>query len=117
VAPLSEHEQKILDEIEAGLKSGSPRSGPAATSPDELARRFRLGAFGFVIGFALLITFFITQILIVGVLAFGAMVVGIVVMAGAGSGYVAAKAGDKRKKRGSPFEGWERALRDRYRKE
>ena len=82
-----------------------------------MARRFRVGAVVFAVGFGLLIAFFVTQMLVVGVGAFGAMVVGIVVMAGAGSGYVAAKTSGKRKKRTSPLEGWEKALRDRYRKE
>lgn len=114
MAPLSEHEQKILDEIERGLRDGSPGSG---ASDVELARRFRIGAILFALGFGLLITFFLTQMLILGVLAFGGMVVGIVIMAGAGSGYVAARRAGPKKKRPNPFEGLERALRDRYRKE
>jgi hypothetical protein len=113
VPPLSEHEQKILDELERGLQE---ESREPATSR-ELARRFRIGAIGFALGFALLITFFVTQMLVVGVVAFGAMVVGIVIMAGAGSGFVAAKNDGSKNKRPNPFQGWERALRDRYRKE
>jgi hypothetical protein len=121
VAPLSEHEQKILDEIERNLKDEPGSSGSRdLRSPDEHARRFRVGAFGFAAGFGLLIAFFLTQQLVVGVFAFGAMVVGIVVMAGAAGGYVAARNASRPSSRdrvARSLKGWEESLRRRYRKE
>lgn len=120
MAPLSEHEQKILDEIEKSL-TGRPTSSPSAGgSPTQHARRFRLGAASSIVGFLLLIAFFVTQQVIIGVVAFGAMVVGIVVMAGAASGYMVARDGTRtsaRERLSRSFKGWEEALRDRYRRE
>jgi hypothetical protein len=120
VAPLSEHEQKILDQIEKSL-TDQPPSGPAKTAtPREHARRFRFGAALSIVGFLLLIAFFVTQQVIVGVLAFGGMVVGIVVMAGAAGRYVTARNASQpstRAKLARSFKGWEETLRDRYRRE
>jgi hypothetical protein len=120
VAPLSDHEQKILDEIEANLRTEPAHKRGDPGSPGAHARNFRLGALLFVVGFALLIAFFVTQLVLVGVLAFGAMVSGIVIMAGAGSGYFAARAASgssTRDKLARSFKGWEESLRQRYRKE
>ena len=120
MAPLSDHEQKILDEIEANLRSEPVLKRGDPGSPAQHARTFRLGAFLFVVGFALLIAFFVTQLVIVGVLAFGTMVFGIVSMAGAGSGYFAARAASgssARDKLARSFKGWEESIRQRYRKE
>lgn len=120
MAPLSEHEQKILDEIEKGLTGETGPKPARAGTPGEHARHFRIGATLSIVGFLLLIAFFATQQVIVGVLSFGAMVVGIVVMAGAASGYVDARNASKpsaREKLARSLKGWEEALRDRYRRE
>jgi hypothetical protein len=120
VAPLSEHEQKILDEIERNLKTEPRSKATRVGSLAEHARRFRMGALVSIAGFALLIAFFVTQLVIVGVLAFGAMVLGIVVMAGAGSGFIAARNASKpsaREKLARSFKGWEESIRQRRRRE
>jgi hypothetical protein len=120
VAPLSEHEQKILDEIEKGLTGDAAARPARGGTPTEHTRHFRLGAGLSIVGFLLLIAFFATQLVIVGVFSFGAMVVGIVVMAGAASGYLEARNASKpsaREKLARSLKGWEEALRDRYRRE
>jgi lipopolysaccharide export LptBFGC system permease protein LptF len=55
--PLSEHEQKILEEIERRLIEDDPglaRRARDATLPAHLTRRIRLAAFAFVLGFLML---------------------------------------------------------------
>jgi asparagine N-glycosylation enzyme membrane subunit Stt3 len=55
--PLSEHEQRILDEIERRLIEEDPRL-PARTSlTTHLLRRVRWGLVAFAVGFILLLTF------------------------------------------------------------
>jgi hypothetical protein len=81
--PLSEREQKILDEIEKNLSDEDPRFAerrPARSSVN-LASRARLGIATFLIGFALLIVFFLSRVLFAGLLAFVGMVAGIVLLA------------------------------------
>ena len=82
--PLSEREQKILEEIEKNLyaeDSRFARDRPRRGTGPKLGRRARLGASLFLAGFILLIAFFITRLLIVGLLGFGGMVAGIVLLA------------------------------------
>ncbi|MGH2736381.1 MAG: DUF3040 domain-containing protein [Actinomycetota bacterium] len=83
--PLSEHEQRILEEIEKNLVDEDPRfaRGVRRTTPRfDRSRRAKLGAGIFVLGLLVLIAFFATQELFVGVFAFGAMVAGIVLILG-----------------------------------
>ncbi len=83
--PLSEHEQRILEEIEKGLYKEDPSLAreikrKAPTAQDR--RRVRAGIVVFVLGFVILIAFFATGLILLGVAAFGAMVYGIVLVAG-----------------------------------
>ena len=54
--PLSEHEQRILADIEARLRADDPRFADAVgtTVSVHLRRRLRLAAVGFFVGFVLL---------------------------------------------------------------
>jgi hypothetical protein len=83
--PLSEHEQKILDEIEKNLTDEDARFAqarhPSRPTKKEFGSRARLGLTTFGIGFALLILFFVSRLLFVGLLAFVGMVAGIVLLA------------------------------------
>ena len=83
--PLSDHEQKILEEIEKNLYQQDPAFardvGKRSPRMDHL-RRAKLGGLLFIAGFVLLVGFFVSQSVVVGVLAFGAMVGGIVMFAG-----------------------------------
>lgn len=81
--PLSEREQRILDEMEKSLYQEDPvfarherrvRSGNAQSA--------RRGVLMFVAGLLVLFAFFMTKQVWVGALAFGSMVWGIVVVAG-----------------------------------
>jgi Protein of unknown function (DUF3040) len=78
MSPLSEHEQKILEDIEKNLYADDPRLGARGKAAGVQVIRF--GVVTFVIGLALLIGFFVSSSLIVGVLAFVAMVGGIVLV-------------------------------------
>jgi hypothetical protein len=83
--PLSEREQKILQEIERDLHREDPtfardvrRPGSRWTGP----ARARLGALLVFAGLGSLLGFFATGWLALGVVAFGAMVAGVVLLAG-----------------------------------
>ena len=81
--PLSDREQQILAEMEKNLIDEDPSfaQGKLQVEAPERAdtRGIKLGAFIFILGIACLVGFFYSQLVIVGVLAFGAMVGGIVV--------------------------------------
>lgn len=84
--PLSDREQQILAEIEKGLYKEDPAfaRGYRKSAPRmEELRRLRIGAVTFATGFALLLAFFVTSAVLLGLAAFGAMVGGIVLIAGA----------------------------------
>ncbi len=115
--PLSDREQKILEEIEKNLHSEDPRfarevGGPTRTSN---SGNIKLGLLIFFLGLAALIGFFLSGILLVGVVAFGAMVGGIVLAAGA-VGNVAASSRGQKDKISSALSGWEQRMRDRYKR-
>jgi hypothetical protein len=120
--PLSEREQKILEEIERNLYEEDPRfaHGVRRRTPkmDEV-RRIKLGALLFVCGFALLIGFFFSGALLVGVAAFGGMVGGIVMVAGAVrevAGHSRISPSGQRERISGVFRQWEDRLRNRYKR-
>jgi hypothetical protein len=80
--PLSDSEQRILEEIEKNLYADDPAfaRGVKRKAPRFAEfRRLRLGIFTLIAGIVLLLWFlFSPNLIIVGVLAFGAMVAGIV---------------------------------------
>lgn len=122
--PLSEREQRILDEIEKSLYQEDPafagerravkqpRSGHASAT-------VRRGAAMFVAGLLVLLAFFMTKQVWVGALAFGSMVWGIVVAAGAlrasapSPGRAIGDAGDRIGRAASELE---RRLKQRYKR-
>lgn len=120
--PLSEHEQRILEEIEKNLYQEDPgfardvrRRAPLM---DEV-RRVKLGIFVFVCGFALLIGFFVSTSVLVGVGAFVAMVAGIVLVAGGMKSLAAGRRGSARPGRDrldALMQRWEQKLRRRYKR-
>ena len=80
--PLSDHEQRILDEIEKNLLQEDPgfaRRDPISASGRR--QRVRWGALSFLAGVVGLLVFFSTSLVVVGVIAFAAMVLGIVLIA------------------------------------
>lgn len=120
--PLSEQEQKILEEIERGLYQEDPSfAKDVRDRAPRMAerRRARFGAFAFVTGLGLLIAFFVTSLVLIGVAAFGAMVWGIVLVAGSIRGVVSPRRppGPKIADRvSSVVRGWEEKLRQRYKR-
>jgi hypothetical protein len=80
--PLSEREKKILDEIEKGLSRDDPSRGRAPRRLDQVEKLKLAGAL-LAAGALLLIAFFFSGWVIFGVAAFGAMVGGMVLAAGA----------------------------------
>lgn len=120
--PLSEREKRILEEIEKSLYQEDPKfARDVKRESPRMAdrRRVQAGALLFLVGFATLIAFFVTGSIVVGVLAFGAMVGGIVVIAGSIMGSVA-----PRRPAGQGFgdritqnmRAWEERFRQRYRR-
>jgi hypothetical protein len=60
--PLSDHEQKILEEIERRLIEEDPglaRRASHATLPAHLSRRIRVAALAFVLGFLMMLLIFV----------------------------------------------------------
>ena len=119
--PLSEREQKILDEIEKSLATEDPRfAEPGHKRPSKAhGSRARLAALIFVGGLVLLLVFFLTRVLRVGLLAFGGMVTGIVLLASPVSALMhttkdnAGRAGSKFKR---SMADWDEDLRNRFRR-
>jgi uncharacterized membrane protein YedE/YeeE len=116
--PLSEHEQRILQEIERHLAEEDPtfagkvrRHAPRLSNSD----RAKLGAVTFVAGLAILIAFFFLRSIIAGVVAFGAMVTGIVMVTGSVR-RVAAENRDRRARWLDTFRRWSERVRERYRR-
>ena len=61
--PLSEHEQKILEDIERSLQKEDPRFAQQVSHHSLfslLSRRIRLGALAFVAGFVMLMLFMVS---------------------------------------------------------
>lgn len=79
--PLSEREKQILQEIENNLYSEDPGFARDIRQPWwHKVRQVKFGAVLFLVGLALLLGFFLTRSVLVGALAFSAMVGGIVLM-------------------------------------
>ena len=120
--PLSEREQKILDEIEKSLATEDPRFASRGTperSAKVLTKRIRVGVSIFFAGLALLVLFFLSRLLIVGLVAFAGMVAGMVLLASAVSALVKDTT-DRTRRDGrtlaGSMSGWEDAVRKRFRR-
>lgn len=116
--PLTDREKQILRDIERQLRDdGTHADGPVSSRATH-TRRIRLGIGSFLAGLGILIAFFVTESPLVGVLAFIAMVAGVVLIAG-GATRLAAQELDrlrpKERALGS-FRRWERGLRDRFKR-
>jgi hypothetical protein len=73
--PLSEHEQKILTDLEESLFRQDPRFAKKVSNGNFYTRRHRraLGAVGFVVGLAIMVAFF-TQSLTLGLIGLAVMI-------------------------------------------
>jgi hypothetical protein len=118
--PLSEREQRILEEIERNLHQEDPALGRAARRGPYLDRvkRIKLGAVLGVAGFVLLFAFFVSGSVTLGVLAFVAMVAGIVLVAGSMRGMADQRTAvrlERRDRLMSALKAWEEKVRKRRR--
>lgn len=120
--PLSDREQQILEEIEKNLYDEDPRFARATRRAGpryDGSKRARLGALLFVVGLGTLLVFFVTQAILVGVLAFGGMVAGIVLVLGSSSALVnSGREGgrDASAKIKGSFKNFEQRIRNRNKK-
>jgi hypothetical protein len=121
--PLSEREQQILDQIEKDLYQEDPgfaREVRKRSPRSKDIARARLGAGLFLLGLVTLFVFFYSSAVFVGVIAFGAMVGGIVLLAGSARGVAAARRGENpsaKERAAHAFSRWEDGLKKRYRKD
>ncbi len=121
--PLSEDEQRILEQIEKGLYDEDPRFGRA---PNRRAAHFldrfgrlRAGLLCLVAGVAALVPFFLARWVSAGVAAFSLMVAGIVLLAGSATDALRGAGGEDSKRRSRErmqgvVDRFQERLRDRY---
>ncbi len=120
--PLSEREKRILDEIEKQLYEEDPafaRTVRRRSPRMDDVRRGKLGVLTFILGFVALIGFFIWGSLPAGVVAFAAMVTGIVLVTGSLRGLASSRGArgvPPREQLGRMLSEWERRVRDRYKR-
>jgi hypothetical protein len=115
--PLSEHEQRILDEIERRLASDDPkfaRHVTGTTPHGQAQRRLKRAIGGFVGGFALLIVAFVMSDYLVwlGLVAFGVML-GSAVVIGATAKHIGTERTIASEEQAS---GWFSRLEERWKK-
>lgn len=119
--PLSDHEQRILDEIEKNLYEEDPRFARQVkekSGPDADRRKAKLGAIAFVAGFLGLLLFFYSGAVAVGVFAFIGMVTGVVLIAGWVRGVAASTSVTRPTDRVSrALNDWEKRVRERYKRD
>jgi len=83
--PLSEHEQRILDEIERRLEAEDPkfaRTTSAATPRGLAVRRIKRSVVGFILGFVLLVAGLVSDLVVaLGIAGFVVMLASVLVIA------------------------------------
>ncbi len=121
--PLSDSEQRILEEIEKNLYADDPAfaRGVKRKAPRFAEfRRLKLGIATILLGIGLLFWFLLSLNLVFGVLAFAAMVGGIFVMRSswrlATNGRRGPSRPNPRDRMTSAAKQWEEKLRNRYKK-
>jgi hypothetical protein len=80
IVPLSEHEQRLLEQMERALYAEDPKFATSMRNPRTMAgdrRRVALGVVAFLIGIGMLLAGVATQIVLIGVAGFLAMLAGI----------------------------------------
>lgn len=114
--PLSEHEQRILDEIERRLAAEDPkfaRSVSVRPARPRGARTVKSAALGFLTGFGLLVAgLFLPELLVpFGLAAFAIMLASVVIVTGA-----LKRLGQERAGRQGRAPAWFARLEERWRK-
>ena len=78
--PRSEHEQRLLEQLERALYAEDPKFATSMRNPRSIAgdkRRVALGVVAFLAGIGLLLAGVATQLVVIGVVGFLAMLAGI----------------------------------------
>ncbi len=78
--PLSEHEQRLLEQMERALYAEDPKFATSMRNPRAIAgdrRKVAVGVVAFLVGIGLLLTGVASQLVVVGVVGFLAMLGGI----------------------------------------
>ena len=76
---LSEHEQRVLDELERGLYAEDAKFATKVATGGNPARKLVAGALTAVVGLSVLVFAVIIQLMIIGLVAFALMLAGLVV--------------------------------------
>ena len=76
---LSEHEQRVLDELERGLYAEDAKFATKVASGGNPARKLVAGALIAVVGLSVLVFAVIIQLMFIGLVAFALMLAGLVV--------------------------------------
>lgn len=121
--PLSEHEQRVLEDIERRLHEEDPQFAREARRvvpvfPSD-RRRIRIGVAVAALGLILLFGFLITGSIPLGVLAFATMVSGIVIASGPMTGFLHPRRfsdSDLKDRLSSTARTMDQRMRDRFRK-
>lgn len=83
--PLSEYEQRMLQQMEQQLRSDDPKlANTLADKPRPSARRVGLGVVAFVLGLIALVGGVATELVVIGVLGFVAMLGGVLLAMASG---------------------------------
>lgn len=122
IVPLSDHEQRILDEIEKNLYQEDPsfaRQVKRKGEAEDDRRKAKLGGAVFALGFLGLLGFFYSGMVVIGVLAFAGMVLGIVLIAGSIRGLASSSTDvtSPTDRISRAFTDWEKRVRERYKKD
>jgi hypothetical protein len=117
--PLSEHEQRILDEIERRLTADDPKFARAhgAVTPRGVAiRRMKRGIAAFALGMILLLSgLFVPELLVVlGLAGFGVMLLSLLVIGKASKDMARVAVRSASSSQSSLFDRWEQRWRKRF---
>ena len=117
--PLSDREQQILAEMERNLYEEDPEfaARPSGDKPPGTDQRgVKIGVALFLVGVAALIFFFSSQSIFVGVVAFAAMVAGIVILGSSLRSIFTNPEGGEPGRASRAIGDFEERLRQRYKK-
>lgn len=128
--PLSEHEQRLLDQIERALYAEDPKFASTVSKSDlrnHMRRRLRRAGFVLVAGFGLMLAGVVAQQFVLGVVGFvvmvGALLLALTSWKRMGSGATAAPSGTPRgrvhrpgRSRGASHGSWKHRLEERWKR-
>ena len=117
--PLSEHEQRLLDQMERALYAEDPSFATqlrATGQPRGGRARAALGVVGVLAGLALVLAGVATELIVLGILGFAGMLVGAVVAVGAFRAGATAEAAPVQERPAGESAGFMDRMEDRWRR-